>query len=174
MKSMLKWNKTRREEFIRVIKRDSYKQPKFGVSCIFVKLNKVVGVKVYATARERNRCHKVQTLAATHGAAPAVGDAFEFECCMLDHFVDDEKLGYRAEITYRKVFCYLTQVAELHRGKTPSIKNILALEYKLYKAGLVHDDLHRGNIGYVNNKMVCIDFDFCSCSFIKGRKPNAF
>ena len=163
MRSLLKWNKARKAELITVTKR---KNIKCGLSCVFVKLNESVGAKIYSTQRERDRCHKIQTLASEHKIAPLVGDPFDLECYMIRHN------GIEAAVNYRKMYGYLTQVAEIRRSMY-HIKDILGLEYDLYKIGIIHDDLHKGNIGFIKDKMVCIDFDAISCKLKRGRKHGS-
>ena len=160
MRSLLKWTKARKAELLTVTKR---KNIKCGISCVFVKLDEFVGVKIYSTRRERDRSFKAQTIAAKHKIAPLVGDSFELECYMVRHD------GFTADVDYRKMYCYLTQVARISRAK-PNIRTILALEYELYKVGIIHEDLHKGNVGYVSDKLVCIDFDIVSCQLKRGRK----
>lgn len=120
-----------------------------GMVCHFVKLDDDWGVKCFRRERKRNECYNWQKKAAAVGLGPKVGEMFSFG----------------------KYFCYITQVAEVYhniesmdwddycdieRDNQDEIDKLKAeLEEKI---GFWFSDDHIGNIGFINGRMVCIDF----------------
>jgi len=164
----LKWTPEKEKQLMLVIQ--SRKKAKFGISCIYYALSKAVGVKIYCSEKERDKTCDKQSLAAKHGLAPTVGDRFSFNCVWIEHSTCSAP-----NIRHRVVYGYLTQNAVL-----PSMRWSLdkfypfevELESKLRKIGLVYRDFHFGNVGYIGKKLVCIDFDWASCTFKAGRKKK--
>lgn len=164
MNRRLKWSQQSKKFFLDAIRNCKAKAPPSGISCIFLKLNDFVGAKLYCSKVSRDKAHRMQSHAANYGLAPLSGECFDHEFYYMQHKYED------AEVRYNKVYGYLTEFA--HVPKHISHEEIGALKRGLYNIGLVNDDLFAKNVGFVGNKLVCIDFDFVSCQWKRGRKKN--
>ena len=165
----LKWTPDKEKQLMLAIQKNR-KKAKFGISCIYFALSKTVGVKLYHSEKERDKTCDKQYLASKHGLAPIVGDRFSFNCFWIEHSACSAP-----NIKYRVVHGYLTQNAVLPSTRWSCHKFYpfeVELESKLRKIGLLHRDLHFGNVGFIGKKLVCIDFDQVSCIFKSGRKKK--
>lgn len=158
----LKWTEKKRQQFIESIQKHKEKRVQSGVSCMYFPLSKTVGAKVYQTLRGRNSARDKQIYVAKFGMAPLVGDSFSYESIYFD-------LCY-GRVKYKVVYGYLTQNAIVPRDLSEDD------EYYLYDRlraiGIVNHDLVPSNVGYIGQRLVCIDFDTCSCKWERGRKIN--
>jgi len=132
-----------------------------GISCFFVRFNHEWGIKVYYQEDKRDDSYNRQAEAAEYGLGPAVGDVF------------DVPIG---SSTY---WCYVTQIADLPVSPYEYIRNgdedgywdaldewaedyyddIAFLAVALYeKIAWRFEDTHAGNVGFINGRLVCIDF----------------
>ena len=127
-----------------------------GASCIFVKLDDERGLKLYDSRRDAVESRWRQRMATRRGLAP--------------------KVFGKAELTIdgRQYFGYISEVADV----VPFVDGRLSLPFaaqeiieestdfqvlldNLREIGL-GGDLATRNIGWINGKMVCIDFSFHS------------
>jgi hypothetical protein len=116
---------------------------KCGCECRFVKLNDAVGVKLYRTRAERDYAWQGQRVAAHYKVGPRAGVGIKLP--------DARPRSYR--------WGYVTQVAERPDGYSwRSTKKECALQRKLERLGIGGGDLHGGNVGLIDGKLVCIDF----------------
>jgi hypothetical protein len=124
-----------------------------GVHCQFIKLDASWGIKVYRGRKDvRDRAFNQQSAMAQVGYAPQVGESFD---------VGDN-------------FCYVTQVAqpliEGDRDGGSDYNDEFSIIEKRYsdemfdvvdemrQHGFYMSDVHAANFGWLNNKLICIDF----------------
>ena len=118
-----------------------------GQCCTFVQLTKKVGVKMFKYKYERTFSLRKQRVANRLGFGPAVGDSFEIRM---------DGVNYA---------CYFTEVAITQDMEEiwdrPSYdKDIRVLNDFMEKYKFDVGDLYsEGNVGYLGNKLVCVDFD---------------
>jgi hypothetical protein len=133
-----------------------------GAACKFVLLNEEWGIKLYNIGYIRDECYEWQKKAAEHGLGPQVGQIVN---------LPPGKGSF--------IYGYITQVAETlcdpwlnnnakssafwarRRAKEIEIADEMA-ELRLDLMNLINfnfvDD-HVGNVGRINGKLVCIDFE---------------
>jgi hypothetical protein len=154
----LKWNENKRLQLVDVIKRR--KRARAGVSCSYLLLSTKIGAKIYQTKQMRDATHRKQLYASEFGLAPLAGDCFSLECISI----------YESNVSYRMVYGYLTQNAVV--PKYLSFDDEFDLKYQLRDIGIRTNDLCSKNVGYLGKRLVCIDFDSCSCQWIPKKKRN--
>lgn len=153
----LKWSLKKKEQLIRVIMKN--RSWRFGSSCIYLPLSKTVGVKLYRTKRARNITHERQVYAAKYGLAPLCGNRFSLNCYYIRHENGDN--DEFSSVMHNTVYGYLTQIAEIRDEVDES--EFYLIRSQLKEIGIAHCDLWEGNVGYIKNKIICIDFDSNSC-----------
>ncbi len=160
----LKWTAEKQQRLMSVIQYNR-RQAKFGISCVYFALSKNIGVKLYSTQKERDKTHEKQAHAAKYKLAPAAGECFSFQCFWIGH-----NPCSAPDVRYKVIYGYLTQNATMppKRDRT----DLYPLELRLRQIGLVNDDLCNYNVGYIGKRLVCIDFDNCSCHWMVGRKKG--
>ena len=154
----LKWNENKRLQLIETIKKK--KRASAGVSCSFLPLSAKIGAKIYQTRQMRDATHKKQSYAAEYGLAPLAGDWFSLECISIRS----------TNVSYRTVYGYLTQIAVIPRNL--SCDDEIWLERQLRNIGISAYDLCPYNVGYLGKRLVCIDFDSCSCKWIPKKRRS--
>lgn len=140
-----------------------FQNSKPGLYCHFVPLNEKIGIKLYPEKKWRDIAYKNQKNAAKLGLGPNVYTTKSL-------FVDGKYyFGYLTEIVelYDKKFYrngeenheYLSSnefvdVKDKYPGKYKNLEN------HLKKLGMddIAEDLHNGNLGWKNGKLICIDF----------------
>lgn len=155
--SNLQWSDLKKKFLMKMTKQKRM-TPKTGVSCVYFPLSKSEGVKFYRTKKTRDRTYLLQQRAAKFGLAPKVGQRFYIDCFSIEP-------GSFGGVDSRRVYGFLTERAQVRRGYF----NEYHLEEQLKNIGIIHHDLHYENVGRLNGRLVCIDFDSCSC---KTRKKN--
>jgi hypothetical protein len=172
MKRALRWTAKTKQRLVEVIRRGLYLRS--GASCIFIPLNKEAGLKIYKTKGERDRTAKLQAFAAGYGLAPQVGDCFDLECLTINHFeftADGEEVLGEESVQVNMVYGYVTERARLIRRY--KWENMLVwmeiIADELEEIGIVHPDLGPHNMGYINGRLICLDFDSNSCRRRPGR-----
>lgn len=135
-----------------------------GISCLFVRLSPKIGVKIFWTAAERNYAYKAQQFASKYGLGPRVGDKLTISARDKKLFLALKDYRHKTEPTNwwngRKatLYGYITQVASIpQKGLTD--KEHEKLCHKLELHGFATCDMHEYNVGRINGKAVCIDFD---------------
>lgn len=134
------------------------KRTKSGASCAYVQWTKYVGLKMYSTKHERDTCYRLQRRAENADLGPRTGKKFEFE---VFECVSDDSWSSAPVPRFVKVYCYWTE--HLNQPRGVSYKREQELEDALLKIGIDHHDMARRNLGLRGKKLVCIDFDTCSC-----------
>lgn len=131
---------------------------KVGSNCTYVPLDKGVCAKLYKNKKQRDRCIKLQDIAATNSLAPKVGDKFSIKLFFINKLNDT--------ITSHNMHGYLSQRVEL-RGVHLTDGKVTKIKQDLLDIGINHFDIRRDNVGYLNGSLVCIDFDTNSCHLNK-------
>jgi hypothetical protein len=138
-----------------VLKRTVTDKPKTGIECMFVRMTKTSGIKIFPTLRSAKTSFRRQKLAAKHGLAPKTFSKTirGIDIGNLRRYDRDEDVFYM----YKIGFYYVTEVAS-DVGKYVPTSQINRLDKGLRKIGLKGGDLHFHNVGKVQGKWVCIDF----------------
>jgi len=128
----------------------------YGYSCMYIPLNENFGVKMFRSRKERDAARKYQKLGHKHDIGPAV-----YQNVRIFH-------GIPSKFTVKKIYKwgYVTQVAIINNLVSHHSKEYNALAEKLRELGLSAGDLHSYNVGRINGKLVCIDFDSMSMNCI--------
>jgi hypothetical protein len=123
-----------------------------GCEATFVQLNKAKGIKVFLDKSNAKRALSRQRKASY---------------CNLGPKVHSEKIErFAFNISTGSIFIqwgYVTQVAKIFKNESeldyfdPEGNKVQDLMDRLRKIGCGHD-LHYGNVGLLNKKLVCIDF----------------
>ncbi len=127
-----------------------------GGACFFFKLNRQVGAKLYRSLEQRNYAVRLQDKAHGKGLGPEVGSLFEF------HFPDFTGGNYATDVKRRKLYGYLTQLADVRRCHTSDREEMDRFRDEMSLAGFSTWDLVWMNVGRIKGKLVCIDFDQAS------------
>jgi hypothetical protein len=125
------------------------KSPHSGVDAKFVKINEEWGIKAYRLEYTRDEAYENQTNYHNRGWAPPVGESFQIG-------------GW---------YCYSTRVAQVIEEPNTPYDEILAIEDKyqneidasireMNEIGLFPRDMHAGNWGIYEGKLMPIDFGF--------------
>lgn len=160
MQQKIKWPKFSETEFRQLLKR---RKVSGGASAAYIKWNNRVGLKLFADVRNRNSSVRRQRKAAKHGLAPRVGDLISIETF---HFQSASASSYSNDYCSIKViqlFGFFTEHAS-GVGNYHADSAVAELEENLRKIRINHPDLHDYNVGWINRKLVCIDFDNISMS----------
>ena len=137
----------------------NFKSPSpFGCNCVFIKFDDKWGIKTYYYAKERDIAVERQACMAKLGFAPNVGTSFN---------VGEDKFCYMTQLAIPVVDCternnerwsIACQEAE---AEYPKIRDdIKKLCNEMHNAGYDRAfwDTHLGNYGFIERKLVCIDF----------------
>lgn len=164
----MKWTPSKKQQLMEAIQYRK-KEAKAGISCVYFALSKTVGAKIYTSGKIRDEAYRKQAHAARYHLAPQVGDCFSFECFWIGH-----NPCSIPDLRHKIVHGYLTQNARLELSKRDRKatfnEEMWDLEMDLREIGIVNEDLGPNNVGFIGNRMVCIDFDYVSCHWKVGRK----
>lgn len=126
-----------------------------GVSCKFIKINDEIGIKVYRRLEDRDRAFRKQKEMFEHGYAPNVGVSFEIDgnFCYTTQVVTPIAEG-------DKYYAYhYDKIAKSLSLLMPNLKAEMSeLCTNMRNVGYHYYDAHVANFGWLNDKMVCIDF----------------
>jgi hypothetical protein len=113
------------------------------------------GVKFFFSRANRDSSHYLQGAASKKKLAPKVGNKFK---------VFLEVAGQSN--TARMYWGYYTEIANTRKRTNHKQREILCekLDKFFYKKllGASFVDMHSGNVGYLGNRLVCVDFGECS------------
>lgn len=141
----------------KTLDRTVFEQPKRGIECMFIKLNKKQGVKIFPTESKAKFARKRQRKAYKYGIAPKV---YSKVCkCLVDNLRKFDRDGFFIDESGNERmfgYCYITEVA--HKGGRHTPKEIKRLEAVYDHLGFKSYDFHGGNLGRINGKLVAIDF----------------
>lgn len=145
-----------------LIKRTCYQKVKHGAECVFIRVNRTEGIKIYPSKICANFAIKRQRQAYKYGIAPKV--LSKVEKCFFD---------IKAYLDVGDEYCYFykTQVAKkidknlARRMNSTSdikyfekLKEMDKIRLAFKKLGWSQGDFHSDNLGKINGKMVVIDF----------------
>jgi hypothetical protein len=127
-----------------------------GSSCYFVFLTPTTGLKLYATALERDASYVALSVASEHGLAPKVGQCIDLDGMDL---AKGRPSWWPDDFKPTTLYGFLTEIAEPARDA--EWDDIYSLRESLET---VFDkevgDMGGGNLGYLpNGKLVAIDID---------------
>jgi hypothetical protein len=136
-----------------------------GSSCYFVPVSETMGLKLYATAQERDASYVAQSIVAEHGLAPDVGECVDLKGLQIPSGSAPNWWHPRyKEKTPLVMYGFLTEKVKTNPGYNPSaeidlrdsLTAILDLPWNFC-------DLYGDNIGEKNGRPVCVDLDprFC-------------
>ncbi|MFN0318537.1 MAG: hypothetical protein ACKVQA_26220, partial [Burkholderiales bacterium] len=145
-----------RAEIISLFHKRISKKYESGCECIFVKLNKEIGLKLYSSKKERNHAFLLQKKAFEHELSPPVFGRLSIPGFVI--IVTEFDYADIIPLTKGKIYGYTTGLANKPRVGSTLDHRIDILEEKLTAAGLCWYDLHDENVGYYKNKLVAIDF----------------
>jgi hypothetical protein len=136
---------------------------------LFVPLNNRKGIKLYRDKEIRDFSYKGQNKAFKLGLGPKTYGKFKLEFPEV-MFVYSEHHG-EPGCDFKTYYGYITQLAKEPSGKFDKRTYTAAqkLTDKLVANGFADWDVgYTSNVGWVGNKLVCIDFDpitmsGCSC-----------
>ena len=142
-----------------------------GCANKFFPINKRWGFKYSTDGYTSQKCFYTQQKAASFGLAPQIGQAFKFIHPHHDYI-------YHGYITER-IDYVRSDMPQDDRYSPKTNKDYDNLLQSLMEhLGLIPDvgcfapyDLHTSNVGYLNGKMVAIDFDHVY-QYIKTKDPN--
>lgn len=130
----------------------------------FLPITPTLGVKLFFSKGDRDDAYHRQLKAYKAGLAPKIFNKGMFHDVEATHSLHSKYWYYITELAY--VIPNIDDNRYLGYGeKYMNLKTypgIRILAYKLRKIGLDPRDLHLGNIGYINRRLVCIDFDNAS------------
>ena len=126
-----------------------------GAKFIFVTISEGIGVKLCYYNDQRDYAMKNQANVFNHGLAPKVGDSFQLD---WNNIFAIHPAGSPPKFTRLTLYGYITQRAITGRSFTESqVSHLNGLLQNLGAASEFDDN--DGNFGYINNKLVCLDFD---------------
>ena len=134
---------------VNTLDRTVFQKSRSGAECIYIRVTKTTGVKIFACREDAEYSISRQRKAHKIGIGPEVLSPVH-KCGIkgLPEFED-----------YTKAFAYfyITEVAS-GVGKRVTDEVVYRLEDMLESIGLGQNDLHEDNIGRINGKPVVIDF----------------
>jgi hypothetical protein len=138
-------------------------RPKSGVESTFYRINKRKGVKIFKNKREALKACRTQVKAWRRKIGPAVYEK--------DGYTDPAEYGYAQkfgvmsengkgiEIRYGHYTQVVRTRSDMNRSK---FRKMYANQIRNLKQALnkidAGSDMHNDNVGFIGNKMVCIDF----------------
>lgn len=134
-----------------------------GVECVFIKLDRTTGLKIYSSKEERDYAYDLQKkIYEDFDLAPPVYTKFE-----LKHFksyYNDETCSRTLEHEIdSKLFGYVTHVANAPSHYSTRFHGMFDKLIKEADAcGIDTSDISEENVGYYKNKLVLIDFGMVS------------
>lgn len=129
--------------------RESPQKMRSGAACIYIPITKTICAKLYTRKVVRDQTYKIQRHAARFGLGPKVGDKFTYPVLLVNRW---EEINVS-----NVVYGFLSQRAKI-TGRN-SEKDGEYMSVRLNSIGICHDDMHTYNLGYIDGRLVCIDFD---------------
>ena len=155
-KASLRWNRGLANFVVTSLMLDPEgrnKSPR-GQACTFLKKSGI-GIKCYTSEHSAKIARANQIKGEEAGIAPLTGQAF--------------KISLRIGSSYLEIFGYLTEIAKVVEDDYTLTDEFQygneahdALVDTMRENGLNTNDLHSGNVGKIDGRFVCIDFDSVS------------
>lgn len=145
----------KRADIIALFHKQVSKSYDSGCECIFLKLNKDIGLKLYSSKKERNHAFVLQRKAATIGLAPPVYARLSIPGFMI--VTNECDYADLMPVNTGKIYGYTTAIAR-KVGPNYSEQKLEDLSRELDANGFYMCDMHDENVGYYNKRLVAIDF----------------
>lgn len=130
-------------------------EKRFGSFCMFLPLNKKVGVKLYLRKDNRNFAWRHQRTLSNKELSPHAGCCFEIEAGAITG-------RYSIYYSPRTLYGFFTEVAEQVKAKEIKYTEMDRLREGLLKAKYSTTDVAARNVGRLKGKLVLIDTDMVS------------
>jgi len=134
------------------LKRTVFEPPKFGIECMFIKMSRTKGIKVYETKKEALFARKLQMKAARNKLAPQVLSTIYK--CHFDFHCDDKWGAFYHNQKY--AYFFVTEVVEILKKISYPVAE--CLQKKLWNLGIHTYDVHPKNVGRIGERLVMVDF----------------
>jgi hypothetical protein len=145
-----------RSEIISIFQKNVLKNYKSGCECIFVKLDKKMGLKLYSSKKERNHAYNYQRIAAHHELAPPVYNRLSIPGFSV--VINEYDYAEIMPLKTGKIHGYVTALASQPKESDSLYPKMDKLSDKLSMIDIHILDLHDENVGFYNRKLVAIDF----------------
>lgn len=141
-----------------------------GISAVFIPINEKWAIKLFSSEEKRDDVKETQRIFAEKGFGPDVGDNID-----LPEMIDEYQFGYFTEIIKTCVpgINRLHHTADEYDERQEAWYNFTAkygsedsvgsevhnsLERAFKATGITLSDMHAGNLGWKNDKIIPIDF----------------
>jgi hypothetical protein len=127
-----------------------------GAACNFVPLDDEWGIKAYRSERCRDTAYYNQCRFYEVDEAPRVGDTFEigdwfcYATEVVVPLINEEELASLYDEDEEPLCDYDDYADDIRETKE-----------RLHEKGLYYYDDHEGNFGWLNGRLVVLDFDAC-------------
>jgi len=151
-------------EGIRKLILANFNQFKAGVESYFVPLDKKCGAKLFHTQDQLEYAYNLQKLFCQHGLGPQTGDQFEIPGLIIMEVKNGNGfIVSLKEYKTAKIYGYLTQTTNPPSFFSDRFYDRMnTLCRKIRTLGYDPNGLHEYDVGYINNKLVVVDFGKCS------------
>jgi hypothetical protein len=139
---------------VKTLKRTMFGNKQYGVESVFFRLTKTTGVKLFPTISAAEFSRKRQARAAKYGIGPKVFSKV-FTCVQANG-----KPITNPDNDDECTFGYITEVAHMRGYVTDHADDVITRVAR--KLRWDQGDLHDGNVGYLRNKPVMVDFGYYS------------
>lgn len=144
-----------RKEIISLFHKKITKEYSSGAECVFIKLNKQIGLKLYSSKFERNYAFRKQKQLIYYELAPPVYS----KVCIPGFSIIKKSYSTYLKPSNKKIYGYTTEIVSLANIESERFySQFKKLSTKLDSIGLDCFDFHEGNVGYYKHKLVFIDF----------------
>lgn len=152
----LTWTKSKQKQYLKISRYHS--KYKCGGACAYLKVGKSWGVKLYQSRHNRDFSFFNHYYASQYRLAPSIGSRFSIEhpdCYQLNPWWKTTDLYINSTL-----YGYVVQHVSIRRAGEKRVK---LLKSALQDIGIYIEDIAiDNNVGFINNKIVCIDFDYWS------------
>lgn len=142
-----------------------------GAAARFIRITEKWGLKFYQNEAIRNKTYDFQSRCAEDGLAPRVGDLFEFSLPFNENETPISVFGYLTECieeTYGDRYAYKMfgdSYENCSKNQQIEVDDMMFGDRKyndlitgIYWTGISTKDIHALNIGFIGNRLICIDF----------------
>lgn len=156
---MVKWSSELKEKIKNLLFDSEFCDITFGSSAIYFPINeKGAGVKLFLEKDNRDFSFNRQLKAFEANIAPWVTDKFEFECLVISCGEKDKLLR---DAYKRDIYGYITQHAPTidDTDRQYTSEQFSDLVSTMIDIGLSPSDLDERNLAFIEDRLVCVDFD---------------
>jgi hypothetical protein len=162
----LTWTKTKKRAFIR----GTFINMESGCSCLFLHLTPKTGIKIYGSKRDRDYAYNMQKKAHDLGIGPAIGDMIQIgskrnaEFFAIRRYLMLDCPFNWSENVRAPFYGYITEIVHIPNDGI-CLDKMDILEKLMKESGFATGDVgYCHNVGLINDKAVCYDFDTVSMS----------